>query len=158
MTSKGILIKDEAFKGCSNLKTVTLNCVSSIGQRAFSDCSSLETVQINEESLLQYVGMFAFENCTALRSLIIPDGCEVIDAYAFSGASNLALYCEASSQPEKWSREWNYYNATVYWDYIFDSYRVDLDYDGATGNASVTYRFSYIRTINVLSQKNIENI
>ena len=138
--SNGILIKEDAFCSCTNLKTVILNRVSKIEKRAFHECAKLETVQINKDSILQSIGMFCFEDCVALQTIIIPVNC-IVGESAFYETPQLSIYCEASSQPETWATNWNALNNPVYWGYIFNSNKVDFDYDGATDNTSVAYKF-----------------
>ena len=56
-----IRISNEAFKGCSSLKSVTIgNNVKSIGEGAFWDCTSLTSVTIG--SSVTSIGLDAFRN------------------------------------------------------------------------------------------------
>ena len=111
------IIREGAFEGCSALKSVTLNSddfvsalydtdhnmskifgsqveeyiignnVTMIGMNAFSDCSALKSVTIGD--YVTCIGARAFRGCSGLTSVIIPGSTTIIDAYAFSGCSGL---------------------------------------------------------------------
>ena len=111
------IIREGAFEGCSALKSVTLNSddfvsalydtdhnmstifgsqveeyiignnVTMIGMNAFSDCSALKSVTIGDN--VTCIGARAFRGCSGLTSVIIPGSTTIIDAYAFSGCSGL---------------------------------------------------------------------
>lgn len=59
----------------------------SIGNRAFQACSNL--VEVTLPDSLERIGEHAFENCLKLEAADIPDGVTKIDAYAFSGCKAL---------------------------------------------------------------------
>ena len=73
---------DYAFYGCSNLASVDLDGVQTIGDRAFSGCSALKDF-ILPESLTQ-IGDYAFHNTLGPCVLNIPDSVVNIGTYAFS--------------------------------------------------------------------------
>ena len=56
-----------AFSGNNCIRTVDLNEVSYVKSRAFEDCSALETVVVHGH--LQDVGTRAFAGCRSLRSI-----------------------------------------------------------------------------------------
>ena len=101
-----------AFKGCSNLATVTFNSrnashiigdyafaqttiseltipetVEAIGNHAFAKCSSLTGIVIPGK--VQTIGNHAFEYCRSLTNIEIPGSVETIGDYAFSDAWEL---------------------------------------------------------------------
>ena len=48
--------------------------------------------------------------------LTVPSTVTYIGSAAFAGCKNLAvIYCEAESQPDEWSYDWNYYDHMVVW-------------------------------------------
>ena len=139
--SDGLYIKSKAFYGCNNLQSVTLNKVSGIGGNSFGNCSKLYSVEISATTPLKKIDTYAFSNCKALTTFVIPEECTTLGEFVFSGCTSLTVFCEAASKPDGWNNRWNNSNCEVYWGYLQNGYKVELDYDGATGNNSVTYRF-----------------
>ena len=109
----------EAFRDCSSLENVTIpNTVTSIGSGAFTSCSSLASVTVPSSvvslqypfsgcSLLTTAGPIgsgcsyefgwtesipsgAFQHCSGLNSVIVPESVTSIGNYAFYGCSSLA--------------------------------------------------------------------
>lgn len=107
-------ISDEAFNGCTALKTATLeegvetigknaftNCkeltditipstVTSIGNYAFNICPKLATVTFaGETPQLNSLGQNAFQSCEALTSIDIPDNVTTLATRTFSTCTTL---------------------------------------------------------------------
>ncbi len=81
-------IANNAFKGCTSLKSVTLpKNVTSIGDDAFFGCASLVSVEMPER--LYSIGSHAFSGCVSLKSIDIPDKVTSIRDYTFSGCVSL---------------------------------------------------------------------
>ena len=81
-------IGDYAFRGCSNLTSVTIpNSVTEIGDSAFRGCSNLTSVTIPNS--VTEIGDYAFESCSSLTSVTIPNSVTEIGDYAFRGCSSL---------------------------------------------------------------------
>ena len=77
-----------AFRGCSNLTSVTIpNSVTSIGQMAFCECTGLTSVTIG--SSVTSIGNSAFYGCSGLTSIKIPNSVKSIGNSAFSGCHGL---------------------------------------------------------------------
>lgn len=72
------------FQNCTNLRTLNLPNIITIGSNAFYDCTALESVNFSET--LTSIGASAFQNCTALEiaDLSLPN-LETIGSNAFSG-------------------------------------------------------------------------
>ena len=60
----GGMINDYAFEGCSNLTSVIIEGVSSIGAYAFSGCNSLTSIEISTS--VTSIGNYAFNGCSSL--------------------------------------------------------------------------------------------
>ncbi len=61
--------------------------VTSIGERAFEDCTNLTSIDIPNS--VTSIGEEAFVGCEALTSITIPDSVTTIGDYAFSGCDSL---------------------------------------------------------------------
>ena len=80
-------IKDQTFRSCSNLKSITIpDTVVTIGRRAFQDCTSLISVTIPDS--VTTILYYAFYNC-GLTTITIPDSVTIIDEYSFQSCSKL---------------------------------------------------------------------
>ncbi len=93
-------IKEVEFKDCddlviddyafyyTNIETLTLPSVKTIGKDAFAYCQKLTTVTLPSD--LEKISTYAFYNDTKLASITIPASVTVIDDYAFYQCSSLA--------------------------------------------------------------------
>lgn len=71
------------------LQTILLpKSVTSIDDRAFSSCHSLNKVVIYENSV-KTIGMAAFEYCSSLADIVLPEGVTTIARSAFENCTNL---------------------------------------------------------------------
>ena len=59
-------------------------------------------------------------SCTGLKTILIPKSVNNISMFAFTGCSNLKIYCEAKSKPSKWADTWNESNRPVLWGSALD--------------------------------------
>ena len=86
--SSVLIIDEDAFSGCSSLKSVRIpSSVTSIGARAFSGCSGLENVEIPNS--VTSIGVAAFMGCSSLKSITIPNSVVEIGFRAFKNCSSL---------------------------------------------------------------------
>lgn len=92
-------IGEYAFDGCSNITSFTFNydagtnhnSLVSIGQYAFRNCSSATFTNLwgNWSANLTSVGKGAFNTCTQLTSVTIPENITFMDDVVFTGCSGL---------------------------------------------------------------------
>ena len=81
-------IQAEAFKGCSDIVSMTLpNTVVTIGGSAFEGSKGLHTILLSES--LKEIGTKAFCDCISLRSINIPKGVAEIKESTFSGCKKM---------------------------------------------------------------------
>ena len=83
---KGILYRS-AFDGCIYLKNVTLGDITELYEYAFKNCDALQTIILPET--LTSIGQEAFISCTSLRAITIPDAVTTIGLGAFKGCTVL---------------------------------------------------------------------
>ena len=77
--------------GFTKVKTIRfINCdnISGIGNSAFQSCSSLASITIPNS--VASIGQGAFQYCTSLASITLPNSVASIEQYAFNGCSSLA--------------------------------------------------------------------
>lgn len=81
------IIGDMAFKNCSNLESLTINSLSSIGKDTFSKNTKLKHTSLNNH--INSIGENAFEYCKSLQHFTIPDSVSVIERKVFQFCSSL---------------------------------------------------------------------
>ena len=113
LPSKMTRIDDEAFKGCTNLKSVILTGVIWIESDVFADCVNLVHVSLPDN--LKKIGNSAFENCKNLKTVILYDGVQSVGEDAFKGCNGLTIYCMFDSKPDTWHENWNPDGCEVMW-------------------------------------------
>lgn len=80
-------IPDNAFEGCTNLKTVIACGVTKIGNNAFKGCTSLENFSV--DNMITSLGNNAFENVPEIK--VMAANSEVANAAIDSGAKKITL-------------------------------------------------------------------
>lgn len=111
----GVTSIDEfVFGYCKSLMSVTIpDSVTSIGNYSFYFCSRLTSIIIPNR--VTSIGNNAFQACSNLTSITIPKSVTSIGEQLFFGSNRLTIYCEAESQPESWTSNWNSTNRPVVW-------------------------------------------
>ena len=81
---------------------------------AFDGCTLLTSVTIPDS--VTSIGSYAFNGCSSLTSITIPDSVTSIKQDAFYSDRSLTIYCEATSKPSGWNSNWKYSKCPVVWD------------------------------------------
>ena len=82
-------IGKNAFRSCSNLSDVSLNVnIKTIGDYAFWSCTNMTNI-FSMPSGLTSIGNYAFNMCSALKSITIPSNVTTIGTAAFSGCTTI---------------------------------------------------------------------
>ncbi|MDE7296692.1 MAG: leucine-rich repeat domain-containing protein [Clostridia bacterium] len=92
-------IGDDAFKGCTSLESITVsgengkyhsegNCLIETETKTL--LLGCKTSIIPADGSVEIIDSYAFNNCNALETIIIPDSISNIGAAAFSGCTSLA--------------------------------------------------------------------
>ena len=96
--ANGITVIDEdAFLSDIKVCVVTINQVTDICGNAFKGCSNLRAVTLDTSAnashnyLIQNIHDSAFENCSALKQIYIPDSVTSIPNSAFKGCASLEV-------------------------------------------------------------------
>lgn len=83
-------IGDQAFRNTTALKTIEIpNSVTEIGVDAFNS-SGLEKLTFAKDTALATIGRNAFNGCTKLGIVALPDALEAVSDGAFSGCTSLS--------------------------------------------------------------------
>ena len=133
-------IDESAFEGCYNLESVVfyevdndvnvfdekedsdddnakpIEPVLAIGKSAFQNCTSLKSIKL-PETLLS-LQTYAFSGCTSLKYAIIPKGTKYVSSAVFTSATTVYLYFESASElPSGWASNWTSGGVTVSYGY-----------------------------------------
>ena len=82
--------QDNLIQYVGSDETVTIESnIKTIGESVFKSKTKLTTVKFEKKSKLEGIGRSAFEGCTNLESIVIPEGVTTIEAYAFKNCSKL---------------------------------------------------------------------
>ena len=93
----------EAFLGCASLDSIILPVsLKELDRYAFADCAGLREVIVPYGT--ENVDA-AFQRCTALEAVYIPDTVSVLSLNILKGSPNAILYCAADSKAAEVCRE-----------------------------------------------------
>ena len=87
--------------------------LETIGTHAFEDCTAMTTLLLPES--LKGIETNAFSDCSALTEVTIPASVTYIGSGAFSGCSSLTIYADFTEMPASWDSRWNSSNRPVNW-------------------------------------------
>lgn len=91
-----VKIGDYAFEGCTDLNELIVDeGIATIGDYVFKNCESLIDVDLSKYGYHDYAnngtfGVYNFENCINLQSVIMPDGLTGISTGTFKNCVNLS--------------------------------------------------------------------
>lgn len=80
-------IGNNAFSGCTYLRSIDISKVTSIGRYAFEGCSSLTSITLPDE--FKFISTGVFQNCSSLSSITLPMQIESIGDGAFAGCTSI---------------------------------------------------------------------
>ena len=83
-------IGDNAFRNTKLCNITIPASVSSIGSSVFSGDTYLSEVIFSQNSQLTSIGSYAFQSCTALKSIQLPNGITSLDSQTFRGCTSLS--------------------------------------------------------------------
>ena len=90
LTSKSTSLSTGIFKGCTNLKNVTLTeGLLNLGGNWFEGCTSLESIVLPSTLEAKFNATNVFKNCTSLKNVTISEGVTTLPNYTFQGCSAL---------------------------------------------------------------------
>lgn len=75
-------IAEEAFRDNTEIESVSMRGIKSIGKLAFAGCTSLRTVNFSRN--LESVGMMAFASASSLTAIDLPNSVTSLGKYAFT--------------------------------------------------------------------------
>ena len=94
------------YKGTVPASLEIKDGTKSIADSAFDECSELENVKI-PDSVVR-IGRYAFYGCTSIKTLIIPKSVTMTGDGLFARwTDSQTVYCRASSTPSEWDDDWD---------------------------------------------------
>lgn len=98
-------INDNQFKSNTNIKKLVITDISTIGRYAFKGCTNLTSITFNGDKLTKILNS-AFCGCTSLTSITLPSSVSVINESAFKECSSLvSIDFGEGSQLDKFSAQ-----------------------------------------------------
>ena len=105
----------QQFSGCNSLTSIVVESGNTVYDSR-DNCNAIIETATNTliagcqsttiPNSVTDIGMYAFENCSALTSVTIGNSVEDIDIYAFAGCSSLSdIYCYATTPPDCYNND-----------------------------------------------------
>lgn len=123
----------------SRIKTVIIDSgVTTIGARAFKGCSNLTSVSL--PSTLTDIREWAFTHCKKLTTISIPNGVKTIGAYAFSACVNLKyiVLSDALQRIDEWA-----FNSCHSMKYVYLGRKLTRIHNGAFSQCDALTKLFY---------------
>lgn len=92
ITISGVVrdIQEGVFSGSQNIEKVIISSgIKTVGSNAFAWCTKVSNVTFDKPCAVEVIGDYAFQGCSSLKSIKIPEGVTKIGASAFVGCSAL---------------------------------------------------------------------
>lgn len=82
---------EDVFKGCTGFETIDLtkSNIRRLSKSAFEGCTDLSTVLLPQS--LSYIGAKAFYNCSNLNAIILPESIRTVSELVFCGCTKLCV-------------------------------------------------------------------
>lgn len=92
LPSKVQVLSYGLFDGCTKLASIntTKNKLTYIDDYAFNNCTALKEIYLPDA--ITYIGDYAFYNCTSLTEILFPDDIVTIGDYAFKNCTNITEF------------------------------------------------------------------
>ena len=90
------IIRNYAFKGCTNLTSVVIPGTATIGSNAFNGCTSLSAISMPNVTT---ISSNAFDGCTSLSAISMPNVTSIDDRAFFNCTKITDVYCTRTSAP-----------------------------------------------------------
>ena len=91
----------------------TAHTVTTISESVFKGCNNLKSVTIHD--VVENIGDSAFYVCSRLPQIVIPNSVTAMGQGVFGGCGSLSIYCIATSKPKQWQADWNPDDCPVVW-------------------------------------------
>ncbi|MBO7594397.1 MAG: leucine-rich repeat protein [Salinivirgaceae bacterium] len=91
----------------------TAHTVTTISETAFKGCENLKSVTIPD--VVENIGDSAFYGCSRLPQIVIPNLVTAMGQGVFGDCCSLTIYCIATSKPKQWQADWNPDDYPVVW-------------------------------------------
>ena len=90
VTIYSALLGEYMFKNDTSLKSASLSNLTSVARNAFDGCTDLETVNLNNSlsNPCTVINQYAFQNCTSLTSIVLPNSITTIGEGAFKNCTS----------------------------------------------------------------------
>lgn len=90
---QGVLIEYLGNKNDVNIKEITIpEIVVKIDNKVFEGCKYIETVKFPVSNQLMDIGDYAFKDCTALKTIVLPEGLDTMGYRAFGNCTSLTEF------------------------------------------------------------------
>ena len=120
-------IASSAFSGCSslaeikvsennqNFKDIDGNLYSKDGKTLVQYACGKRDTSFTIPNSVETISRYALMGCNSLTEIVIPTSVTSIDEYVFAGCTGLTIYCEATSKPQGWDKNWANGNCNIIW-------------------------------------------